>query len=1531
MNRLYNLGHIAAVILFFLLTAFGERDVLLATEPELANPIPRDWQLMKTNELSTIERALAASADSWKPAVVPEIEKYSDSVQYLWYRCQFKTSELSATQRAFLCFDGVKFAADVWIKPLSAGNSDFQSVGGYRGGAEPFEIDVTDQTKSGGTFDLLVLVEGLNAISKQSLPTNEKRKPGVRPIESIQDALLWPAGSHGASEIGIWEPVRYVVRDTVQFDDLYIQTSFRNKKIQIDGILKNLTDQPLNVRLEGAIESTEGVLEKESGNVTGTAAGPTTGAAPQLPIQTVELPASGTARFSIVQDWPNPRVWSIRDPHLYNLTINQTINLKASTGAEARSLPAMSQRFGFREFWAEGDLFYLNGVPMHALATAKHPGNVIQGNLSRAAALDMYQSIRRVNCNFMRLHANLWPKHWTEVADETGMPLILETGFFCWQRSYALTDPQFWTNFDVHVRSLQKKFRNNPSFCCLSLENEILHCGALYRYPDCEKKLAEAGVKAKQFDATRPISFDGDMDPKTSPESEGVADVVNPHYPMDFCGTFTGNEDTNWPDDAWWIDRGKVMACYPREFWKWDRKKPLYFGEFLHIQHAPIVDAFSLVLGDQTYEASHDLTMARAKAKAWSMQIPAYRAAGVTGMCPWTLTEPGVAPMINGQQNPRYEAVRDAYEPVIAVMKPTNYYFYDGDKKTLEFWLINDTDVERDLELTVDTGAALDTYLAASDELPEQKKGNALKAHFGSRDNDQPDTTQKLPIVRLKPAQRKQVFLDLDTSKMQPVEIDDDFFNEGSKYEVRVTLRHKAVENSATGAAVDWTKTGRVLTDGTDAYFQKQGASQYLFSLRKGYRNQPSGLNESGIAALGSRIGIVGEIGPAMERLVANGAPMGKTTVLRFVPEADSIPKALEANVDFLIIGKNALTAVVPQKTVLSVRGFGSFREQLGRFKKALVLEQDEYPAGVFPVDLAQLTISSPGNNQYTKVFSCRKPFLIPDQGGWDYSCRLGGPKGYVYAPLLKSGNLVLSQFPIVDQGDVNPYVFDQLTCSLHAPCDFDYRLYVFDSTGAIQKALKRIGARYHDVLLESKASGTQEPDGKRSSAEITRIVLVNADSEGEYAPEEKERTIFCGLTPKNLSKWSAALPAGLTLSPADAAIELNPSFPSILMDRTDEFKAVLFQGPAADLYWYGQREPGLSSRVRTPRQNVADWAVVPFTANEDKAKDLPLISYQKFKANHEKAQVQGDCLFSSVAVELTTTLEAVPDCELSHFFLEIDGHGRELFGENSRLKVFIDGNLQGLVELEDKFSTKRCPVTIEQFPCELKLVYCNDLWDPETKIDRNLWFRSVRLIPGQPLPDFASTTRPAVSAFVQSRSSESYHAYGTIVDNVKWYRPDFSTPNALRYITDWLRDTLHTPFESPLSGLTISGSAFELKTSLGGKDKYQTGTAHLGTNGSLAQQVDFGESGRYEFTLRADGTPVEDVYPHVNLRIDGKIVGEFQLTQRDRADYSLEADVEKGVHTVQLQFDNDKYIPSNDPNVPNQDRNLNVESLKIR
>lgn len=76
--------------------------------------------------------------------------------------------------------------------------------------------------------------------------------------------------------------------------------------------------------------------------------------------------------------------------------------------------------------------------------------------------------------------------------------------------------------------------------------------------------------------------------------------------------------------------------------------------------------------------------------------------------------------------------------------------------------------------------------------------------------------------------------------------------------------------------------------------------------------------------------------------------------------------------------------------------------------------------------------------------------------------------------------------------------------------------------------------------------------------------------------------------------------------------------------------------------------------------------------------------------------------------------------------------------------------------------------------------------------------------------------------------------------------------------------------------------------------------------------------------TVTARGTPVSGIYPIMNVRVDGQVIGSFNVNSSTYAEYAMAVLAAPGVaHGVDVVFSNDAY------RVP-EDRNLIVQSLRV-
>ncbi len=615
---------------------------LLPITPALAAP-------SSSIDLGGTWKSIALQEPSFPPADAPgwaevQIPKPVNAAPWVCQRREFEIPFELRGQRLYLRFTGVKYTARV--------RCNGKIVGEHAGGYEPFECDITPVAKVGGTNTVEVLCGSWKQLTSDPGVDVPLGRDG---IESQGDWVLYPIGSHVQS-MGIWDPVTLEARPDVYVEDVYVATSFRKKLITVETTIRNVSRQPAEISLAQHVER-DGEELKQLGETVG------------------HVEPFGTLTLTQQSRWTDPPLWWPDDPQL--------LHVKSALAIGGRTADAHSQRFGFREMWAKGPMFVLNGVPLHIRGNSCHPLGYAREDAERT-----YEICRQGNINAFRLHAQPWSQAWYDVADEQGMLIMHETAVWCYARSYALANPVFWGNFSDHIRAQIKRHRSRPSVFSWSLENEILHVGG-NRVPECEDRLADLADVAREVDPTRLINYDGDADPN------GAADIINLHYAHNFPN------NRLWPNDCYWLDSKRVVEGWPRKPWRWSRKKPLYIGEYLW-SPSSTPDKYTMLYGDEAYEDVNWYRRA-AKGQAWRYQIEAYRAQGMSGGCPWNIFEGG---KMDPEQNPMYWNCTLAYRPQCALVNEWNSTFYSGAEVDRTVTFIND--VLRPAELRAEVSCSLD-------------------------------------------------------------------------------------------------------------------------------------------------------------------------------------------------------------------------------------------------------------------------------------------------------------------------------------------------------------------------------------------------------------------------------------------------------------------------------------------------------------------------------------------------------------------------------------------------------------------------------------------------------------------------------------------------------------------------------------------------------------------------------------------------------------------------------------------------------
>jgi beta-galactosidase len=603
------------------------------------------------------ERTVVSLNGNWESQRVTELEEpptngewtdcrvpgYLNGTNYerAWFRTTFQVPASMRNQRVQLRFGGVKYNSRVYVNG--------RHVGGCFGGYEAFAIDVTDAVKWDAPNELVVGCHdwtGVFTAGRVDLSSN-KNWDALRGAPS--DKVLSPIGGlYGL--FGIWDDVTLESHPALHVRDVFIKPSVRNRELVVSFEVANDSAQDANSVLQAIVED-DGRSIFDLGAVD------------------VAVPAGKVTTVTLRKPWVDPPLWSHIAPHLLSL------KSRLESGDELRT------RFGFREFWVEGDKFFLNGVRVNLLATSWWPPH---DYMDRAAIRDTWLKVKQMGCVAFRTHTQPWPAAHYDVADELGILMVIEGAVWNDDDTYRIFDPQFWDNYAAHLTAMVAQHKNRPSVVMWSLENEFFG-GRLNDRSPAKADLVRMGRLVKSLDPTRPIFFESDGDP------DGVADCIGVHYPHEYP------DFTCWPNETNWLSKPaplSQMFLNGAASFEWKRDKPLYLGEFLWI---PSSDPswHTVFYGDEAYR---DYARYRnlAKAESWKMQIIGYRNWEVGALSPWTVIEGG--PL--DETNPLYMAHQYAYQAVAAYPLEYDHRFFGGQTITRRLAVFNDILESSNLTLT---------------------------------------------------------------------------------------------------------------------------------------------------------------------------------------------------------------------------------------------------------------------------------------------------------------------------------------------------------------------------------------------------------------------------------------------------------------------------------------------------------------------------------------------------------------------------------------------------------------------------------------------------------------------------------------------------------------------------------------------------------------------------------------------------------------------------------------------------------------
>lgn len=467
------------------------------TAPDLPQPSPDGWDDVKIKipspwNVNGYKRSDGPDHYDF-PSYPADWEKY----EMAWMKKTVAVPADWKDKQLFLHFEAVAGFSEVYVNGHKvAENFDLFL---------PFEANITAFAEPGGTVEILVGVRHHKLFNKET--------PAGRRIV--------PAGSMWGQYIaGIWQDVYLFARPAVRVDDVFVEPLVSKERLELEVTLKNDSTRAASVNVGGTVQEWINLAGK--GVVEAPVSKWELGAEVlKVPAVSATVAAGGiqTVMLSVaVKD--RLKRWSPAAPNLYGLTLSLNEN--------GQVLDKKYQRFGWREWTFDGTKMLLNGEMMELRGDAWHFQGVPQ--MTRRYAWAWYTLIKDANGNAVRLHAQVYPRFYLDMADEMGLCVLNETANWASDGGPLFDRETFWRASDEHLERFVKRDRNHPSVFGWSLTNEnrpiIMN---VFNRPDLMPVQVAAWARwvdlCRDMDPTRPwISGDGDRD------GEGTLPTVVGHY-----------------------------------------------------------------------------------------------------------------------------------------------------------------------------------------------------------------------------------------------------------------------------------------------------------------------------------------------------------------------------------------------------------------------------------------------------------------------------------------------------------------------------------------------------------------------------------------------------------------------------------------------------------------------------------------------------------------------------------------------------------------------------------------------------------------------------------------------------------------------------------------------------------------------------------------------------------------------------------------------------------------------------------------
>jgi beta-mannosidase len=634
-----------------------------------------EWRMQAVEELSQPAEPLVVDDSSWQRMAVPGNWHLAglDLSGSVWFSRHFRVPPNTKGQQVQLVFEGVDYAAEVWLNG--------HRLGAHEGYFEPFQFDLSGKLAYDGENQLLVLVHSPTEEVGPVWSLHKRLIKGVYGQHDTRPGGAWSPRGQEQNTGGIWAPVflRFSNRVTIVTSHATpspagpgpLRVSGEPWELQVELGVMNPAREPLSVQIELSLVPLNFLVNAPTGGSR---------------TMTVLL-KPGRNQLNLKLDCANTQLWWSWDrgaPNLYQW--------KASLQTQGELLDEAGGPVGFRTIAVDPatNEWRLNGKRLFLRGT-----NYISTQWLSEMTAEKYNFdlslMKRANINAIRVHAHVEAQDFYHACDEAG---VLVWQDFPLQWGYS-DSSEFQQEAVRQALGMVSLLRDHPSVIGWTMHNEPPWDASWMQYkykdydPEQNKILDHLLWSAvSQADPTRYTHEHSDTaeHPWLGWYSGSWRDYGKPTT-QPFISEFGAQALPDLPSLVKIFGPDGVWPDTEAKWQEWD---------YHNFQKHEMVDLAHVSLGSSIAEFIHNTQQYQVKVTDFAAEsYRRQRFQPVTAIFQFMFVEdwPSVNwGVVDYWRNPKpgYFALANAYQLVLPSIDQEQESWNAGEKVLLDLWVIND-------------------------------------------------------------------------------------------------------------------------------------------------------------------------------------------------------------------------------------------------------------------------------------------------------------------------------------------------------------------------------------------------------------------------------------------------------------------------------------------------------------------------------------------------------------------------------------------------------------------------------------------------------------------------------------------------------------------------------------------------------------------------------------------------------------------------------------------------------------------------